>query len=64
MLYTQTDEQKAALVINLVDIKKSINVELNDHKNMHEAYWACDSNPAKFIAWLKEEYPKVYCEIF
>jgi len=64
MSYTQTDEQKAALVINLVDTEKAINVEIKEHKNMHEAFGACGSNPAKFIAWLKDKYPRVYCEIF
>ncbi len=62
--FSQTDEQKAALVINLVDIKKAINVELEGHENMHEAFWACNSNPTKFINWLKAEHPRVYCEIF
>jgi len=62
--FSQTDEQKAALVINLVDIKQAINVELKDHENMHEVFWACGSNPTKFIQWLKAEHPRVYCEIF
>jgi hypothetical protein len=62
--FSQTDEQKAALVINLVDIEKEISVDLKEHKNMHEAFWACSRNPTKFIKWLKTEYPRVYCEIF
>ena len=64
MSYSQTDEQKAYLIIHLVDIKKSIEIELMDHKNMHEAFWSFGSDPVKFMKWFKSEYPRVYCELF
>jgi len=62
--FVQTDEQKAALVLNLVDIKKAISVELKDFENMHEAFSKCKSDASLFIKWLKKNHPEIYCEIF
>jgi len=62
--YSQTDVQKAHLVVSLVDVQKLVHVELREHKDMDEAFRSVNYDPSRFIAWLKKEHPETYCEIF
>lgn len=62
--YTQTNEQKSALILSLVDIKKAFDVKIEGFKTMQEALWAVNGDPDKFISWVKANHPRLYCALF
>jgi len=63
--YEQTDDQKAFLIINAVDIRKSLKIKAKGFKDMHEAFYrGSKGNPGKFMEWFKEHYPRQYRKLF
>ena len=63
--YHQTNLQKTYLIINAVDIRKIVKINLDDYEDMHQAFYRGAKGDAdRFIAWFKNTYPEKYCEIF
>jgi hypothetical protein len=63
--YHQTTEQKAYLLIHLVDIKKEFDISIKDYRDLHDAFYrGFKSKAHPFLLWFKHEYPKIYCEVF
>lgn len=65
LTYTQTDEQKAYLIIYLVDIRKDYTLKIKGFNNLHAVFYRKFKSKAHhFIVWFKKMYPEIYCEIF
>ena len=63
--YTQSDEQKAYLIINLVDINKRYAITVEDYKDLQAVFYKRFKGKAsKFLGWFKKSYPEIYCQIF
>ncbi len=63
--YHHSDEQKAALIVNAIDISKYIELKAKGFKNMNEAFYRGNKgNPSKFVDWFKDNYPREYCKLF
>lgn len=63
--YSQSVEQKVATLINAVDIQKRVEVPLEEHPNLHEAFYlGFKGNSSEFLTWFKNKYPAAYCEVF
>jgi len=65
LTYTQSEEQKAYLIINLVDIRKRYAVKLDDYEDLHAVFYRRFIGKAsEFVSWFKKSYPETYCQIF
>jgi hypothetical protein len=63
--YTQTDDQKARLIIDSINMEKLGCETIDGYKNLHEVlYLKFRSRAADFIDWFKKTYPEMYCEMF
>ena len=63
--YTQTDEQKAYLIINLVDIGKRYDIRVKGYEDLHDVFYRRFKGKAsEFLGWFKKSYPETYCQIF
>jgi hypothetical protein len=63
--YHQTAKQKAYLLINLVDIRQLVSIELKDYADLHEAFYrGFKSDADAFLDWFKKEHPSAYCSVF
>jgi hypothetical protein len=63
--YVQTDEQRAGLLIYLVDIRKLYKITLTEYEDLHEAFYrGFKGNPSGFLDWFRNFFPKVYSDVF
>jgi hypothetical protein len=63
--FSQSSAQKVRLLIDLVDRRQRVKLDLGDYGSLREAYVSCSGgNPEQFLEWFKREYPASYCEVF
>lgn len=63
--HLHSESQKAALIINLIDIKKRFSVPTNGYEDLHDVcFRKFRGNAQAFVEWFKAEQPQVYCQIF
>jgi hypothetical protein len=65
LIYSQSDEQKVYLIINLVDIRKQFSIKVEDYENLSSLFYKrFRENASEFLSWFKDSYPETYCQIF
>ena len=63
--FHQSAEQKAAMLINMVDIDKRLEIGPHEFRNLHDAFYrGSKGDPATFLQWFKSKFPAAYCEAF
>jgi hypothetical protein len=60
--YYQTPYQKVNTILEAIHYKPYCDYHKNDRNDVYGHTYHMD--PADFLKWYKEKYPKVYCEIF
>ena len=64
LYYTQSQEQKANLILNLSMNSAYDNILPEYSELSKKRFYEFNKNDTKFIEWFKETYPTVYMEIF
>ena len=63
--FCQSSVQKVRLLIDLVDQRGCLKLDLGEYGSLLEAYVRCSGgSPDEFLEWFKREYPAAYCEVF
>ena len=65
LVYLQNNDQKAHLIIYLIDIVKKYTIDFGGYSDMHGVYYRkFKGKSSQFVSWFKKEHPDKYCEIF
>lgn len=63
--FSQSPVQKVRLLIDLVDRRQRVKLDLGEYGSLREAYAdRSGGNPEQFLDWFKSEHPAAYCEVF